>query len=158
MHPQTGPIPNVTLSIYHLWPNSFCPRHITTRFPKLPLSLSPLSLFPFLLGFSSPLSSPAYILFSPDIPEAILSMPAAGGPIPNDCRAFRDASELIDQTTDCSLFPPEYDFTEACSCNECSTKIMDFEKEIKSKINLVRELVFRIQRNIVFLFLAQLSG
>ncbi|KAL6577380.1 hypothetical protein OROMI_011656 [Orobanche minor] len=69
-------------------------------------------------------------------------MPAAGGgPIPNDCRAFRDALDLIDLKNDCSLFPPEYNFTEACSCDECSTKIMellDFEKEIKSKINLVR--------------------
>ncbi|KAL6518649.1 hypothetical protein OROGR_019151 [Orobanche gracilis] len=86
-------------------------------------------------------------------------MSAVAGPIPNvtssicearknDYQAFRDALDLIDQTNDCSLFPPEYDFTEACSCNECCTKIMellDFEKEIKAKINLVRELGLRIQ-------------
>ncbi|KAL6508286.1 hypothetical protein OROHE_021828 [Orobanche hederae] len=81
-------------------------------------------------------------------------MTAVAGPIPisearkNDYQAFRDELDLIDQTNDCSLFPPEYDFTEACSCDECSTKIMellDFEKEIKSKIKLVRELGFRIQ-------------
>ncbi|KAL6533349.1 hypothetical protein OROMI_027461 [Orobanche minor] len=66
----------------------------------------------------------------------------------NDYQAFRDELDVIDQTNDCSLFPPEYDFTEACSCNECSTKIMellDFEKEIKFKNNLARELAVRIQ-------------
>ncbi|KAL6509639.1 hypothetical protein OROGR_022949 [Orobanche gracilis] len=86
-------------------------------------------------------------------------MSAVAGPIPNvtlsicearknDYQAFRDALELIDQTHYCNLFPPEYNFTEACSCDECSTKIMellDFEKEIKSKINLVMELILRIQ-------------
>ncbi|KAL6565246.1 hypothetical protein OROGR_002197 [Orobanche gracilis] len=47
-------------------------------------------------------------------------MSAVAGPIPNvtssicearknDYQAFRDTLDLIDQTNDCSLFPPEYE-------------------------------------------------
>ncbi|GFP94775.1 hypothetical protein PHJA_001621900 [Phtheirospermum japonicum] len=65
-----------------------------------------------------------------------------------DYQAFREKLELIDQVRDCVLCPPGFDFTEACPCHECGSKISelnDFEKEIKAKKKLITEYAVQEQ-------------
>ncbi|GFP94759.1 hypothetical protein PHJA_001620300 [Phtheirospermum japonicum] len=84
---------------------------------------------------------------------------SAAGPTPRDLstpelrekdlQAFREALDIQDQLSYCVLWPPEPDFSKACSCDECGEKIKElkeFEKQIKAKKKLIAEYLDQVEK------------
>ncbi|KAL3653666.1 hypothetical protein CASFOL_003347 [Castilleja foliolosa] len=62
--------------------------------------------------------------------------------VSEDLRKFVDQLDLLDHIRDCVLFHPEFDFTNACSCDQCRPEIarlMKFEKDIQAKRRLIQK-------------------